>query len=236
LDVAPSVAVRLDINANQALRLARAWRQLGEIRSWQPVADLEAVRKTLQSLGCRIPEDAEITDWLALIDALKEQPALIRVGSAARDWMNLAGVEHTDPAGFFLAACLWREKSLRRPIALPFWSAPEKHHHRLSQHFGVQWMADYLETVRAAAIVGLQELERLRQVEEKGRLLGATSRSRLPDAMNCVLRAPIVTVNSLAKKLDVTPQAALGLLRQLMTAGIVRERTGRASWRAFSLT
>jgi hypothetical protein len=30
LDVAPSVAVRLDINANQALRLARLWRQLAE--------------------------------------------------------------------------------------------------------------------------------------------------------------------------------------------------------------
>jgi HTH DNA binding domain len=234
LEVAPSVVVRLDINANQALRLARLWRRLGEIRSWRPVADLENVHKTLRSLGCRMPEDAEIIDWLGLVEVLKEQPALIRAGRAARDWMNLAGVEPADPAGFFFAACLWREKT--GPIALPFWSAPERHHHRLTLRFGVQWMADYLDTVRAAAIVGLQELERLRQAEEKGRLLGATSRSRLPDAMNWVLRAPIVTVNSLAKTLDITPQAALGLLRQLMTAGIVRERTGRASWRAFSLT
>jgi hypothetical protein len=152
------------------------------------------------------------------------------------NWLNLPGVEPTDPAGFFLAACLWREKNPRRPIALPFWSAPEKHHQRLTRHFGLQWMADYLETVAAAAIVGLRELERLRHAEQKGRLLGPTARSRLPDAMNCVLRAPIVTVNSLAKTLEITPQAALGLLRQLMTAGIVRERTGRASWRAFSMT
>ena len=235
LDVAPSVAVRLDINANQALRLARLWRELAEIRSWRPVAGLETVRKTLQSLGCRMPEDAEISDWLAFVDALKEKTALIRAGRAARNWMNLAGVEPTDPAGFFLATCLWREKSARRPIPLPFWSAPEMHHLRLTRHFGLQWMADYLDTVAAAAIVGLHELERLRQAEEKGRLLSTTARSRLPDAMNCVLRAPIVTVNSLAKTLDVTPQAALGLLRQLMTAGIVRERTGRASWRAFAL-
>jgi hypothetical protein len=236
LDVAPSVAVRLDINANQALRLARLWRRLAEIRSWRPVADLEAVHKTLQSLGCRIPEDAEIADWLASVDALREKPALIRAGRAARNWMNLAGVEPTDPAGFFLSACLWREKNARRPIALPFWSGSEKDQSQLSRHFGVQWVADCLDTVRGAAIVGLRELERLRQAEEKGRLLGTTARSRLPDAMNCVLRAPIVTVNSLAKTLRVTPQAALGLLRQLMTAGIVRERTGRASWRAFALS
>jgi hypothetical protein len=236
LDVAPSVAVRLDINANQALRLARLWRQLAEFRSWRPVADLACVCKTLQSLGCRTPKDPEITDWLGSVDALKEKPALICAGRAARNWMNLAGVEPADPAGFFLASCLWREKNARRLIALPFWSAPEMHHLRLTRHFGLQWMADYLDTVAAAAIVGLHELERLRQAEQKGRLLGITARSRLPDAMNCVLRAPIVTVNSVARTLDVTPQAALGLLRQLMTAGIVRERTGRASWRAFALS
>jgi hypothetical protein len=96
-------------------------------------------------------------------------------------------------------------------------------------------MAGFLECVAAAAITGLHELERLRRAEEKGRLLGVTARSRLPDAMDALLRAPVVTASSLAKTLRVTPQAALGLLRQLMAAGIVREATGRASWRAFSL-
>jgi predicted transcriptional regulator len=66
-------------------------------------------------------------------------------------------------------------------------------------------------------------------------VLGPTARSRLPDALNAVLRVPIVTASSLANSLDVTPQAALGLLRQLMAARIVREATGRASWRAFAL-
>ena len=75
-----------------------------------------------------MPEASEIADWQASVDALREKPALIRAGRAARNWMNLAGVEPADPAGFFVAACLWREKSARRPIALPFWSAPEMHH------------------------------------------------------------------------------------------------------------
>jgi len=53
--------------------------------------------------------------------------------------------------------------------------------------------------------------------------------------MDAVLRLPIVTARRLARSLDVTPQAALALLRELMKAGIIREATGRASWRVFVL-
>jgi hypothetical protein len=97
------------------------------------------------------------------------------------------------------------------------------------------WMAGFLECVTAAAIVGLQKLDRLRQVEEKGRLLRVTARSRLPDALDAVMRTPIVTAASLARTLRVTTVAARGLLDQLTAAGIVREAMGRASWRAFAL-
>jgi hypothetical protein len=60
-------------------------------------------------------------------------------------------------------------------------------------------------------------------------MMGSTKRSRLPDAVDAVLRGHIVTVGTLAKSIDVTPQAAWGLLRQLTAAGIVREATGRGS-------
>jgi predicted transcriptional regulator len=49
-----------------------------------------------------------------------------------------------------------------------------------------------------------------------------------------VLRTPVVTARDLADELSITPQAALGLLRQLIAAGVVREATGRAAWRAFT--
>jgi hypothetical protein len=78
-------------------------------------------------------------------------------------------------------------------------------------------------------------LARLIEAEKKRADIGATARSRLPDALDAVLRAPVVTSDSLAKALHVTPRAALGLLGQLMAAGFVREATGRASWRAFVL-
>jgi hypothetical protein len=225
-----------DITVNQALRLARNWRRLAETRSWRPLADADTLLETLQSLGGRLPGTPEIADFLASIRMLERGPALIRAGQAAREWMNLPGIDERHPEGMFIGACLWRSKSAKAPIALPFWSAPELRHNRLALKFGVDWMAEFLNCVAAAAMIGLRELEQLREAENKGDSLRTTARSRLPDVMNAILRAPIVTVNSLVKSLDVTPQAALGLLRQLMAAGLIREATGRASWRAFVLS
>jgi len=229
-DVPPS-----DLAVDQALRLGRLWRRLAEFRTWSPLADAAAMRETLQSLGCRgAVEDAEIEDWLALVHVREQGPALIRAGHAARDWMNRPHApEPLMPDGIFLAACLWREKGFGREISLPFWSAPEQRHHRLAPRVGIEWMTGFLDCVAKAARKSAGELDRLQRAEGKGRLLTRTARSRLPDALEMVLRAPIVTAGSLAKDLDVTPQAALGLLRQLREAGIVREATGRASWRAF---
>ena len=230
IEAAPS-----DILVNDALRLARLWRRLAELRTWQPLDDAAALREALKSLGCRTLDDAEIADWLGFIQALERGPVLIRAGRAARDWINRAGVEPHNPAGFFVAACLWRAQTVPRPIPLPFWSAPELYHHRLSLRIGLDWMAQFLECVTAAALTGLRELARLLVAEEKRAGIRGTARSRLPDALDAMLRAPVVTADTLAELIRVTPRAALGLLGQMTAAGLVREVTGRASWRAYAL-
>ena len=223
-----------DIMVNQALQLARLWRQLAEMRTWRPLADTETVRETLRSLGCRLLPDTEIEEWMAFVDA-EQGPMLIRAGRATRDWMNRPGVTDRDLGGIFLAACLLSGGKSRRPVALPFWSAAEARHQRRELQVGVRWLAAFLDCIAAAAKAGLDELERLRRTEEISRSLGLTARSRLPDAANAVLRASIVTACDLAATLAVSPQAALGLLRQLTQAGLVREATNQKSWRAFVL-
>jgi hypothetical protein len=224
-----------DLAVDQALRLARLWRRLAEFRTWAPLADAGTMREALQSLGCHgSVADAETEDWLASVHGREQGPGLIRAGRAARDWMNRPpSTEPLSPDGIFLAACLWREKGFGREISLPFWSAPEQRHHRLVLRVGIEWMVGFLDCVAEAARTAAGELDRLQRAEAKGRSLARTARSRLPNALDAVLRAPIVTAGGLAKGLDVTPQAALGLLRQLREAEIVREATGRASWRAF---
>ena len=98
-------------------------------------------------------------------------------------------------------------------------------------------MAGFLECVTAAATAALGDLDRLQAVADKGQMLTApTARSKLPAALEAVLRAPVVTAAGLAKSLRITPQGALGLLRQLQKAGLIHEATGRASWQGFTIT
>lgn len=229
-------AIPSDVAVNLALRLARLQRRLAEFRTWAPVADASAVRETVQSLGWGgAVAEAEAEQWLAAARGRTRLPALIWAGRTGRDWMNRRGGEPLSPDGIFLAACLWREQGFGRLVTLPFWAAPGPRHHRLSLQVGLRWMAGFLECVAAATKVAQEELVRLESAQEKGRALVRTSRSHLPAAIDVVLRAPIVTTRSLARDLDVTPQAAVALLRELMEAGIVREATGRVSWRAFVL-
>jgi len=230
-DVVPS-----DHVVGVALCLARLWRRLAEHRTWRPVADVVAVRSTLESLGWPVTSgDVVVDDWLAVIGRRDRGPALIRAGHGGRDWMNRQA--RTDPLamdGLFLAACIWRDNGFGRDIPLPFWSAPLQLHHRLALRVGTEWLAGFLACVAAAARAAREELGRLQRAETAGAALTRTARSHLPGALDRLLRTPVVTARGLADSLSVTPQAALGLLRQLIAAGVVREATGRAAWRAFT--
>jgi hypothetical protein len=44
-----------------------------------------------------------------------------------------------------------------------------------------------------------------------------------------------VTGSLLARKLDISPRAGLDLATRLVEAGVLREMTGRAAWRAFAV-
>jgi hypothetical protein len=220
-----------------ALRLARLWRRLAEHRTWRSVADVAAVRDTLDTLGWPVTaDDAAVDDWLAAMRQRDQGPALIRVGRGARDWVNRQ--VHTDPLaldGLFLAACLWRENGFGRDIPLPFWSAPTQLHHRLALRVGTAWLAGFLACVTTAARAAARdELAGLQRAETAGARLARTARSQLPRALDHVLRTPVVTARGLADHLAISPQAALGLLRQLTAAAVVHEATGRAAWRAFT--
>ena len=234
-ELAPS-----DLAVHQALSMARYWRRLAEMRSWRPIADAAAMRELLASIGAGQPaNDAEIAEWLADTSFRRPAaPALIQAGLGARAWMNRAAVkEPLTLDGIFLAACLWRASGFGRAISLPFWLAPETQLNRLGPRVGIAWMAGFLECVTAAATAALGDLDRLQAVADKGQMLTApTARSKLPAALEAVLRAPVVTAAGLAKSLRITPQGALGLLRQLQKAGLIHEATGRASWQGFTIT
>jgi hypothetical protein len=232
-DIAPS-----DLAVDQALRTARHWRRLAETRSWRPLADNASMHELLAFLGAGpAAPDAEITEWLTDTTFRQHGPALIRAGLGARAWMNRAAVkEPLTLDGIFLAACLWRAGGFGRAVSLPFWLAPEAQLNRLAPRVGIAWMVGFLECVAAAATAALGDLNRLQAVADKGISLATlTARSKLPAAFEAVLRTPVMTAAGLARTLRISPQGALGLLRQMQEAGFIHEATGRASWRAFTI-
>ena len=83
----------------------------------------------------------------------------------------------------------------------------------------------------------MRELDRLETAAEQGRgaLAVTDRRSRLPDALDALLRAPVLTPKALAVQLRIAPQTATALLRTLQAEGVVREVTGRGSFRAFAV-
>ena len=101
----------------------------------------------------------------------------------------------------------------------------------------VTWPLAFLHLVAESARMGLRELDRLEAAAEQGRgvVAGGDKRSRLPDALDALLRVPALTPKALAARLKVAPQTGTALLRALQGRGVVREVTGRGSFRAFAI-
>ena len=86
----------------------------------------------------------------------------------------------------------------------------------------VAWPLALLHLVAESARAGLRELDRLIAAAEQGRGVVAKcdKRSRLPDAVDALLRVPALTPKALAARLKIAPQTGTALLRELQAAGL----------------
>jgi ribosomal protein S25 len=174
---------------------------------------------------------------------------------AAQAWMESGITDQADPVQALLVGFgrLARQAPVRR-VFVPLWSAypavgfgdrdalPTLRSEAADRIAGwgrtVTWPIACLHLIAESARLGLRELDRLEAAAaEKGRGLAARSdkRSRLPDARDALLRAPVLTPKALATQLRIAPQTATALLRTLQEKGVVREVTGRGSFRAFAV-
>lgn len=181
-------------------------------------------------------------------------PVLLLAAQAAETWMEAGFTADPTPAqaAFLAAAVLARSNSTRR-IFLPVWAAypalgfgdraalPTLRSDAADRLLGwrqrVTWTLTFLHLVAESARMGLRELERLEVAAAKARVLTtqADKRSRLPDTVDLLLRSPALTPKALAAKLRIAPQTATALLRALQTKAVIREVTGRGSFRAFAI-
>jgi hypothetical protein len=233
------------------LQLGRWWRRLAEHRRWTPLADPPALGQILAALSGQAPPETVLADWLARCadpaparrraePAAPAVPALLRVAAAAQDWADWeqrppARADRLPTAALFLAACLWRRHGTTPTTALPLWSATPRRLDALALTTGPAWIAGVLAAVAEAAQRAGQELSRLQAAAGRAAALRRTARSHLPEAAALALREPVLTAAGLAAGLRISHQAALGLLRDLVAAGVLQEATGRTTWRAFGV-
>lgn len=239
-------ALAEDLAIGQALQLGQLWRRLAEHRSWTPLGDAASLGPVLAQLGSVEPTEAAVADWLHQFAGRPEvssaaMPALLLAAQAAQAWPGhepghepgQGRGDRLGTAALFLAACAWRRAGGTPTLALPVWSATPGHLEALGLAAGPAWLAGFLGAVADAAHRAGQELSRLQTAAGRAGALRRTARSQLPAAAALALRSPVLTARGLADRLRISPQAALALLKQLVAAGVLREATGRASWRAF---
>jgi hypothetical protein len=184
----------------------------------------------------------------------ENMPPLLAVARAAQAWMEAGLSERPDPLHALLAAIArCGSAGPAQTVFLPVWAAypavgfaprdalPGLRSDAADRVAGrgrpVTWPLAFLHLVAESARMALRELDRLAATAEQGRgvVAGGDKRSRLPDALDALLRVPALTPKALAARLRVAPQTGTALLRALQGRGVVREVTGRGSFRAFAI-
>jgi hypothetical protein len=181
-------------------------------------------------------------------------PPLLAAAQAAESWMEAGLTDSPAPAqALLLSAAILARAGLLRAACLPVWAAypavgfgdraalptlrSDAADRLISWGVPITWPLAFLHLVAESARMGLRELDRLDAAAEKGRALAARAdkRSRLPGAIEALLRYPALTPNALAAELRIAPQTATALLRELQARRLVREVTGRGRFRAFAM-
>ena len=186
-------------------------------------------------------------------------PPLLALARAAASWMEDALTAPPAPALSLLAATARcgvggaATRAAVHTVFVPIWAAypavgfgdptalptlrSDAADRLLGRHRPITWPLACLHLIAESARMGLRELDRLAAAAAQGRGLTTLldQRSRLPDVIEALLRAPVLTPKALAAKLAVAPQTATALLRRLQGEALVREVTGRGSFRAFAM-
>lgn len=179
-------------------------------------------------------EDARLDEWFEVLRATGELPPILRAAIALDAWNQLQVLQHRAELGRQLAAALLRQEGVARAHLPPLNVGLKaiKIDRRRAPGRMTRLLA-ILEGFEETAATGLKEHDRLlaARAQLERRTANRRGHSRLPQLVDLVIARPVVSASLIAQELDITPQGALVLTKELN----LREMTGRGRYRAWGV-
>ena len=179
-------------------------------------------------------EDERLAEWLEVMRLTQDMPPIIRGVILLDSWHKLQVLQHKTELGRQLVASFLRREWVTKAHlpALSTGLKSVKIDRRRSPSRMTRLLA-ILEGIEIAGISGIKEHDRLLaardQLERK--TTNRRGHSRLPQLVDLVISRPVVSTALIASELDMTPQGALILTKELN----LREMTGRGRYRAWGI-
>lgn len=178
--------------------------------------------------------DERLARWASEIEATRDWPATLAAARALVAWQLADPLPEEGELGRLLAADLLRARGKMRSHLMDLSSGlravpPERRRHRDP----LVRLQAVLDGLALGATRGLEDHDRRLTARETllRRIGPRRSNSHLPQLVELVIAAPLVTTETIADALSVTPRAALGLVAELG----LREITGRGRFRAWAV-
>lgn len=203
-------------------------------------SDAQKAREPEVSVGELVIRDPDwdeterISEWLDLGKKAGALPATLAAAILWDAWEHLEPLQRQHWLGQVLVADFLRSRGKVRSHLMAYSvGLREIPRERRRATDRTTRLVAYLEAMRAAAVAGFKDIDRLtlakRQLER--RVVGKRSTSSLPIAIDLLLSRPIVSAQMVAKAARITPRGALNLVGELA----VREVTGRGRYRAWGI-
>ena len=179
------------------------------------------------------PADKDrVEEWRTAVSATDHETPVLAAARAGAALDAIAPLPNQAWLGRSLVADLFRGRGKTRHH-LPALNLGMKLATRERKQGRADRTALWIAAITAAAETGLADHDRLmnsyRGLQRK--LVGRRSTSRLPGLVDLVMRSPVVSSQTIATELKVTPRAA----QDLVAALGIRELTGRTRYRCWGL-
>ena len=172
------------------------------------------------------------------VNAWRRQPALLAAADLLACWHEAGAADVIGTAAGRVLASAWPARC-GLTLGLVLMPAGGFRGHAGTYRPGREagWTGAFLAAVGRAAAAGLARLDALCGIERRLAAVTAARRggSRLPALGRLLLARPAVSTRDVMTELGMSPNGARLLVDTLVDAGLVRELSGRGSFRVFSL-